>query len=252
MKKNARSEEPKRNILAFPGNGKGGTGKTFTVASLIDAALRAGVSVSAVDCDSENAEKPGALHRLVEATRYNLRSVGDCDALVQAAAASEARLTIADFPANAGGDFFGFAREIFQPDLLDALNLKVVNLAVITPEPASLASAIEWANVLEDRVDHVVVLNRRQIERVPRPLGETFSDYHSCGFREAAMPLEIELPALYEEAALRLSKAGRLPSRVEPGDMDLLNAARVRSFASATAKAWAPFFDRFGLGKEAE
>jgi len=64
--------------LIFSVGGKGGLGKSLAVLTLADALSQAGVPYAAVDCDCENACKPGALHLyLPTAARYDIRSLSN-------------------------------------------------------------------------------------------------------------------------------------------------------------------------------
>lgn len=239
--------------LIFTVGGKGGIGKSLALLTLADAMSQEGVSFSVVDCDGENAGKPGALHRfLPKATRYDIRSVADLDALIEAAAGATAETTLVDLPANAGGDFLAWAADAFHPTTLNELALRVVALGVVTREPASLASLVAWAQVLESSVSYAVALNRRQLERVEIPSDIAFADYFRCGFREAANPVEIELPGLYEPAAIQMQAYSVLPS-LGAGDkrIDVLNRVRIRAFSEKTHAAWTSVFPAL-VGQNAE
>lgn len=209
---------------------------------MADALSQAGVPYSAVDCDFENAGKPGALHLyLPSAARYDIRSVSDLDELIGAAASSEADVTLVDLPANAGGDFLAWAGEALSSDILRELGLRATALGVVTREPASLASLLSWTEALRDDVSYAAALNRRHAERVEAPGEVVFAEYFKCGFREAASPVaEIEIPGLYEDAANKMQAYSVLPSRV--GDekrIDPLNRARIRRFGEKIRLAWA-------------
>ena len=224
-----------KNQLYITLGGKGGVGKTVIAVLLADFLNKLEIPFLAYDCDTENAGKAAAFSTAYpQAERVNLRSIADCDRLITEAAQHE--ITIADLPANASGDFLEWWEAVSQPETLEALNLEVVGIGSITPEPGTFASVAQWASSLQDSMRYVISLNHRTQQRVALPREQSFPEYFSTTtgrrFREAFKPYEIEVAGLYDVSMSRLAKSGMLPSlaAADP-DIPILDRTRIKAWA---------------------
>lgn len=219
--------------------GKGGVGKSTAMASLANTFTVDGVPYVGIDCDIENSGKPGAFHRSVPGCILtNPRSTEDLDAMLRAAAESDAEHIICDLPANASGDFLPWVSEILSPEFLDDIGIRFIAVGVVTPEPASVASVLEWQGKLHGIATPLVVLNRREVERVERPIQDVFAEWFRRVPRKSA-PVEIEMPALYGPAAAKLQSAGVLPSAFRAASSaDMFDARRIAAWGEKMRAAW--------------
>lgn len=224
------------NTLNISLGAKGGVGKTLAVLSIADFLTANNVPFAAFDCDTENAGKAAAFSTAYpKAQSINLRSIKDCDKLLNAAAETE--LTIADLPANAGGDFLAWWDQVATPETLEALNLQIVGIGVITPEAGSFAAIAQWASCLGCRVKYIIGLNHRTQQRVEVSKEEAFPEYFGSKvgkeFRAAFAPQEFEIPGLYEGSMLALAKSGQLPSQAaENPIIPILDRSRIRTWTA--------------------
>lgn len=228
--------------LIFTLGGKGGVGKTLALLTLADWLVSKDIPFAALDCDTENAGKASALSSsLPEAARPNLRSIDDCDKLLTVAA--ENTLTLADLPANASGDFMTWFDSVALPETLEALDLRIIGLGAITPEPGSFASVAEWAQKLQKRVSYVVVLNHRSLARVARDREAAFPEYFQSQtgerFQKTFRPVEVEMHGLFDKSMSFLLRAGKLPSEIEAvPEVPILDRSRIKSWSSQLHAGW--------------
>jgi hypothetical protein len=226
---------PNKSKIYLTLGGKGGVGKTVCAALLADYFSRGERAFAAYDADEENRGKSAAFGSMLPmAVSVNLRSVEDCDNLLIGAA--EWPVTVADLPANAGGDFFAWWEAVATPETLAALNLELFGVGVIAPEAGSVASVIEWAARLQETMKFIIALNHRGSQRVAREREKVFSEYFASGvgrrFRESLRPKEFEIPHLYAGSMLALARARTLPSfAADDRSVPLLDRSRIKSWA---------------------
>lgn len=242
-----------KNLIITLG-GKGGVGKTLALTILADFLTVQGREFVALDCDTENAGKASAFGSILpEAGRPNLRSVADCDRLLTTASDAECALTLADLPANASGDFLTWFEQVADEETLAALNVRIIGLGVITPEPATFASVAEWAAKLQRRATYVVVKNQRMAQRVERTSAEMFPEYHASDtgrkFRKVFSPQEVELPGLFEGSMAAFLRAGCLPSEIESktSAIPILDRTRIRTWTKQVHAQWASVVEALKL-----
>lgn len=233
-----------KNLILTLG-GKGGVGKTLSLATLADYLTVRGREFVALDCDTENSGKASAFGSLLpEAGTPNLRSIADCDRLLTTAAQAECGLTLADLPANASGDFLAWFEQVADEETLQALDVRIIGLGVITPEPATFASVAEWAAALQGRATYVVIKNHRTAQRVEKSASELFPEYYGTEtgkkFRKLFAPVEIELPGLYAGSMAAFLRAGRLPSEIDATtQIPILDRTRIRTWTARAHEQWA-------------
>jgi hypothetical protein len=195
--------------------GKGGVGKTVVALLLADYFDRHKVPYFTADCDAENQGKPGAsfAHWMGDkAVRLNLRDVDDCDAMLKGASQSPAPIVIADVPGNAGPDVHDWWRDAVSPATLKKLKLRVTGVGVTVPEPGASDSVADWIAAMGNSIDYLVALNRRNPEKVRRPLEKAFADWKLVQLPKGAQVRTFEVPNLYPSAMLELIQLRQLPT----------------------------------------
>lgn len=238
-----KTQNTKRKTLIFTLGGKGGVGKTLTLTTAADYLVSKQIGFAAYDCDTENAGKDSAFSAAIPtAGRPNLRNLQDCDKLLTAAAEGEDDVTLADLPANASGDFLEWWDQVVSSDTLEALNLRLVGVGVITPEPGTLASVIQWGARMRDNCNYVISMNQRVDQRVKVTKEQLFPEYYSITgreFAEAAKAREVEIPALSPVAMSHLIKSHQLPGEAAANaNIPLLDRARIRTWRELVLTNW--------------
>jgi len=218
-----------KNQLILTAGGKGGVGKTIAMTTLADYLTKTGIPYSSVDADMENDGKPGAFGNYMDAERINLRSEKDCDRLLTMA--SQQAVTLCDLPANASGDIMPWFNNVITPDVLELLNLEITCLGCIAPELGSFGSIFEWAEKLKDRVNFVLVLNRRTQQKTPETLEKTFPEVFATksgtGLLKSLKPALVDIEGLYAEALTCWGGSEQLPSAFAK-DMEYPVLLRIR------------------------
>jgi hypothetical protein len=221
MKTNILPTKPSLKTLLLTGGIKGGTGKTLGMVGFADWLAVNGRAFTPLDCDHENRGKVSSFANVFpEGTvgRPDLRTEDACDKLLYTTAESETGLVLADLPANSGADFLTWWANVCTPENLAELNVRVIMIGVITPEPATFAGVSDWAKVMQGSVSYVMALNRRHHARATEPIEELMPDYFASEtgrrFRAAFNPVELEIPAMQEKAMAAMLRSGRLPSFV--------------------------------------
>lgn len=238
-----KTQQQSKKTLIFTLGGKGGVGKTLSLVTAADYLASKNIPFAAFDCDTENAGKDSAFSASIPtAGRPNLRSLKDCDKLLTAAAEGEFNVTLADLPANASGDFLEWWDQVITEETLEALNLRLVGIGVITPEPGTLASVGEWCRRMESKCEYVIAMNQRVDQRVQIEPDQLFTEYYSPtgrAFAQLATPKEVVIPALTPSAMTHLLKAHQLPSEAAANpSIPLLDRARIRTWRENVLANW--------------
>lgn len=219
--------EMMKTIIATQG-GKGGVGKTMAALEIASALESIGVKFKALDVDDENI-KGGALRDYLPDTgKVNINKRGGLDSLAEVAEKASEPVILADFGARSGAATFDFFN-----DLHDALKgmMRFVSVAVVTQDPASLASVLKWASELRDRAQYLVILNAMDEENPDWKSIKENSDFKT--FVELAKPVIIEMPSLLPEPMKALRSQCILPAKVAQGKVSLgsiTQNARVKSW----------------------
>jgi len=231
---------PPLNTLLFTSGGKGGPGKSVSLVGAADWLAVRGRAFIALDCDQENKNKKSSFANSFPegmVGRPDLRTEAACDKLLITAAEAKTGLVLADLPANSGSDFLAWWRKVGTPENLAALNLRVIMLGVITSEPSTFDSVMDWAEVLQGSATYMLCLNRRHASRSEMPLEELMPEYFASeegrAFRAALHPVGVEIPAMQEKAMAAMLASGQLPSVAanSPG-IFVLDRTRIRSWAA--------------------
>ena len=233
----------KKNILVIPIGAKGGTGKTLALLTLANFLVEHNRPFIALDCDQENRGTSNSFARFLGGAvgTPDLRDYSAIDHLFTAAAECAEGLTLADLPANSGGDVLTWFLEVCTPENLEELGLRVVVLGMVTPETGTVGAILKWAEVMQNRVEYVTVFNHRVSGRTQQPVRQSMREYFETtdgsNFRETFKPVEIELPALAPTAVNALIKSGVLPS-AGLEKMAVFERSRIRAWAARINQEW--------------
>ncbi|HVV46059.1 MAG TPA: DnaJ domain-containing protein [Bryobacteraceae bacterium] len=145
----------KRVILSM--GGKGGVGKTSVMTGLAEWFDSNQVEVSLLDLDIENKMKGSLTHYFgSRVPKINIHTPAGLDAFVDHLGEG-APVILADMGAGAGHvthDWF----EKMYPDV-SAIGISFTAIGVVTSDPASVESVLNWAAALQDSVSYVIVEN---------------------------------------------------------------------------------------------
>ena len=143
--------------VIFSMGGKGGVGKTSVMTGLAEWYDENGIQVVLLDLDTENKACGSLSHFFTgRVPKINIHTPAGLDAFIDHLA-GEAPVILADMGAGAGKvthEWF----ETMYPDMADA-GAVFTAIGVVTPDPASVESVLNWSAALEDRVDYVIVEN---------------------------------------------------------------------------------------------
>lgn len=143
--------------VIFSMGGKGGVGKTSVMTGLAEWFDENRIPVTLLDLDTENKACGSLTHFFSgRVPKINIHTPAGLDAFIDHLAA-EAPVILADMGAGAGyvaHDWF----DMMYPDLADT-GVAFTAIGVVTPDPASVESVLNWATALRDRVDYVIVEN---------------------------------------------------------------------------------------------
>jgi curved DNA-binding protein CbpA/MinD-like ATPase involved in chromosome partitioning or flagellar assembly len=155
----ARSRAPvrvdKRVILSM--GGKGGVGKTSVMTGVAEWFDANQIPVSLLDLDIENKAKGSLTHFFGgRVPKINIHTPAGLDAFVDHLG-EEAPVILADMGAGAGRITHDWFNKMY-PDVSET-GVAFTAIGVVTSDPASVESVLNWAEALEDRVSYIVVEN---------------------------------------------------------------------------------------------
>ena len=143
--------------VIFSMGGKGGVGKTSVMTGLAEWFDENQIPVILLDLDTENKACGSLGHFFNGRTpKINIHTPAGLDAFIDHLAADE-KVILADMGAGAGY----VAHEWFDtmyPDLAET-GVVFTAIGVVTPDPASVESVLNWSAALQGRVDYVIVEN---------------------------------------------------------------------------------------------
>jgi MinD-like ATPase involved in chromosome partitioning or flagellar assembly len=209
--------------VVFTMGGKGGTGKTTVMSGIAEYLLNhAGIRPELIDLDWENKGR-GSLHSFFPgSTKVDIRVPTAYDILLNRAFQTETDVVLADLGAGSGVRMYEWFDSVYAHAHQMGLPLRFTAVGVVDDDPASRQSVLEWANHMQDRVEYLIVLNRRRShELTPAWTGPDVEK-----FSEAFSPVVIELDNRDGEIEQRMREHKRtLSSVVDEGITDgALNA----------------------------
>ena len=145
----------RRVILSM--GGKGGVGKTSVMAGLAEWFEENRIPVTMLDLDIENKAIGSLAHFFAgRVPKINIHTPAGLDAFVDSLA-EDAPVVLADMGAGAGRITHEWFDKMY-PDVAQA-GVAFTAIGVVTSDPASVESVLDWAAALQDRVDYVIVRN---------------------------------------------------------------------------------------------
>ncbi len=219
--KTQKPEQPSKLVVLSAG-GKGGVGKTLTVASIADYYHENEIRPVLFDCDVENKQRGSLSHFFAEAKKLNIRTSRGMDEFVDEAVSTPSRIVLADLGAGSGHDTFRWFDDMHGP--LSEVGIRFTAVVTVTSSSASVETAFNWAQALGPRVRYLIVQNE--------VAGEDFGYLHDTepgrAFLKAAQPKIVRLGA----------RAAELQSELENRGLT------ARSARHATPEARGPYLDR--------
>jgi hypothetical protein len=194
--------EPLSKLVVLSAGGKGGVGKTLTVASIADYYHENEIRPVLFDCDVENKQRGSLAHFFAEAKKLNIRTSRGMDDFIDAALSTPSRIVLADLGAGSGHDTFRWFDDMHAE--LGAVGIRFTAVVTITSSAASVETAFNWAQALGPRVRYLIVENE--------VAGEDFGYLHDTepgrAFLAAAKPKIIRLGARAAELQSELETRG--------------------------------------------
>jgi curved DNA-binding protein CbpA len=146
-----------RKRVIFSMGGKGGVGKTSVMTGLAEWFEENRIPVTLLDLDIENKAKGSLAHFFDgRVPKINIHTPAGLDSFVDILA-EEAPAILADMGAGAGQITHDWFHKMY-PDVT-AAGVVFTAIGVVTSDPASVESVLNWAAALEDRVAYVIVEN---------------------------------------------------------------------------------------------
>jgi MinD-like ATPase involved in chromosome partitioning or flagellar assembly len=143
--------------VVFTEGGKGGVGKTAFTSLLVEWYAQRGVPFTLLDLDTENKTRGSLGHFFPDAARkVNIHTAEGLDAFVDVLDEGIPQV-IADMGAGAGAVAHRWFDSMFAS--VQQMGIAFTAIGVITPDPASVESVLNWAKALQDRVDYLIVKN---------------------------------------------------------------------------------------------
>ena len=143
--------------VIFSMGGKGGVGKTSVMTGLAEWFEENQIPVTLLDLDTENKACGSLTHFFGgRVPKINIHTPAGLDAFVDHLA-EDAPAILADMGAGAGQVTHDWFDKMY-PDVAEA-GVVFTAIGVVTSDPASVESVLNWAAALQDRVDYVIVEN---------------------------------------------------------------------------------------------
>jgi len=167
--------------------GKGGTGKSTFVTGLAEWYVENHIPFERLDLDTENKLKGSFCHFFPEGTRkIDIHTRVGLDALIDLA--DEAPITLADMGSGSGKVSHAWFDSMYE-SISDTMSFTAFGL--VTSDPASVESVLTWAELLQDRVSYVIVLNEHENEFSPFTYWQETSEAEK--FREMFQPAIVHM-----------------------------------------------------------
>ena len=219
----------KLNIVTM--GGKGGVGKTTFMTALAEWFRANNIPVGLLDLDTENRTKGGLKFFWGDAARkVNVRERDGLDVFFDTLDREEA-VVLADMGAGQGDAAKQWFGEIYLQAAKRGAGFLMVGL--VTDEPASASSVLQWANDLQGKVNYLVVLNQ---------MGEqesTFTHWHDAPaakqFRDTFRPSIMTMASRAPNLQNHMSDHGLSLQAVIEGKAESPEFRRIRYVSRADA-----------------
>ncbi|GAC1699875.1 MAG: hypothetical protein NVS9B4_00150 [Candidatus Acidiferrum sp.] len=194
--------------IVFTMGGKGGVGKSRLSVGLAEWYATKGVAYTMLDLDSEN-KTLGSLHHFFEdAEKVNINTPDSLDVMMNRLENTD--VILADMGAGAGDVTYSWFDAMYQ----EAAGVKFTAIGVITPDPASVVSVLEWASRLKERVQYLIVENSVEPYSDFRYWHDTeFAERFRARFQPIVIATEYRVPTLEKAAGQYGLTLGRVARR---------------------------------------
>ena len=148
----------KKKRVVFTQGGKGGVGKTTLANDLADWYRRKKIPVKFLDFDIENKKSSGFAFFNEGTEKFNIREENSFLEIMNILDDDEYEVMLIDQGAASSQETFQWFSTFGE----DAREMGIVftSIGLITGDPGSLESVFEWASVLQDNTDYLIVKNK--------------------------------------------------------------------------------------------
>ena len=202
--------------VIFSMGGKGGVGKSTVMAGIVEYLQSLDVSTELLDLDWENKREGSLTSWFPEATKIDIRKANAYDILIDRAFRTKTDVVLADLGASQGYRLFEWFDTVYASALQLQLPLRFTAVGIVTSDPASQSSILEWAEHMQDRVDYLIVKNKHRLDDM---IAWNSSPTSPTGqFEQTFSPVQIEVNPRDSEIEQKLRVGGRtLTSVVNAG-----------------------------------
>jgi MinD-like ATPase involved in chromosome partitioning or flagellar assembly len=145
----------KRVILTM--GGKGGVGKTSFILAVAEWFAVHEIDAKLLDLDTENKTRGSLSHYFNKAaTKVNIHTAAGLDTFIDYLE-NGTSVVLADMGASSGHVTYDWFDSMFED--VQALGVGFTAIGIVTPDPASVESVLNWAARLQDRVEYIIVEN---------------------------------------------------------------------------------------------
>lgn len=231
-------------LIILTEGGKGGVGKTTFVSCLLDYYAKQGIAASALDLDTENKEKAGLNYFYKAARKVDIDQRDGLDAFTDEIDRGDASVIVADMGARSGKVTFRWFNEMF--DAVKDLGVRFTAVGMVTEDPGSVASVLEWASYLKNRVSYLIVLNK-----MGNP-NENFTYWHQAEdvqkFCKTYKPEVIVLGSINPDLQIAVRNHGLTLGQVAEGQVEVpeLKASKFKIRAQQVRKQISEELDKVG------
>jgi MinD-like ATPase involved in chromosome partitioning or flagellar assembly len=149
--------------IIFSMGARGGVGKTTVISTLADWYAEHKVPVELLDFDDENKANSGLNHFQKSARKIHVDKRDGLDVFIEIVDKTTHPVIVADFGARSGRLTFNWFDSTFEH--LKGLDITFTAVGVVTTDPGSVTSVLEWADHLQKKVQYLIVLNELQTEQ---------------------------------------------------------------------------------------
>ncbi len=143
--------------VIFTQGGKGGVGKTTFMSGLVEWFDKHQIPFTLLDLDTENKARGSLAHFYRDKTRkVNIHTSEGLDAVLDALEEGTP-IVIADMGSGSGQVAYRWFDTMYEG--ARELGVAFTAIGLVTPDPASMESVLNWAQALQDRVQYLIVKN---------------------------------------------------------------------------------------------
>jgi hypothetical protein len=228
---------PIKTTLVVSASDRGGDGKTTGMVLIANYLAETGRQFVPIDCDMGNCDTPAGFSNWFPkpVTRLDLRSVDDCDTLLQHSSESGLEFVLADLPANSSTDLVDWIEETASAHTLKRLGLRILAVCPVDQSSGAPESAAAWMTAFGERAEYLVMLNRKTFSRKSkaRPGDDEFRAWNQWLERGGiTAPFKtVKIGHLHEATMSALIDLHELPHKaVHNPEFDIVYSGRVQDW----------------------